>query len=195
MLAEFDEFYWDKWIFVGGCILLIVLYYWNKKRMQAKVEACLDRFPTAYPELELIYWHEENLTPLDSEILMADRIFTSAKKAWPELEKKISENKYVIWFIRSAQQRIGWRQYGGIKWIDVPSVNRIPASNPSTGYGGMREGNVVYVATFIDGRDPEALLVHEFTHAITGIHNDAQGNHPLEFTVEENKLKAELAKV
>ena len=52
----------------------------------------------------------------------------------------------------------------------------------------MREGNVIYVTTFIEGRDPLDLLVHELTHAITGIRNDAQGKHPPEFTVEEGKL-------
>lgn len=193
MLAEFDPYEWDNLLFVGGVIAMICLYYWNKKRMQDKANARIDRFDTRFPNLTLTYWRDEKLTPTATELSLAENVFRAAKVTWPEYSER-SEADFNIWFVRSPEQRVGWYIFAGIEWVDVPAQNRIPAKDPEMGYGGMRAGNTVYVATFIEGRDPEALLVHEFTHAITGIGNDAGGIHSPEFLVEEKKLIAELAK-
>jgi hypothetical protein len=199
MLAEFDPYQWDELIFILGCILLIGLYFWNRRRMRDEVRASIDSFPTSITNLTITFWHDENLAPTNDELALAERVFLAAKLAWPEMTTRLDDEKYNVWPVRSPEQRVGWRQYGGIKWKDIPPIAGIPATNPDNGYGGLssdfENGGTVYIATFISGRSPEALLTHELTHCITRIHNDAEGNHPDEFESLEKRLKTELAKV
>jgi len=199
MLAEFNPYDWDELIFILGGILLVGLYYWRRKKMKEAVLSSLDSFPTSIANLKLTFWHDEHLTPTKDEIALVERVFLAAKVAWPEMSSRLDDEKYNVWPIRSPEQRVGWRQYGGIKWKDIPPIAGIPATDPANGYGGLsadfETGGTAYIAMFIPNRSPEALLAHELTHCITRIHNDASGNHPDEFEALEKRLKAELAEV
>ena len=199
MLAEFDPYTWDLPIFLVGLGVLIVAYFWRRKKSHEYVLSCLDQFPTDIPNVTITFWRDENLRPTPSEVTLVDTVFLAAKVAWPEMYTRLDDEQYNVWIVRSPDQRVGWRDHGGIKWKDIPLFSGIPATTPANGYGGLSEdsgtGGTAYIATFIPGRSPEKLLIHEVTHCITRIHNDASGVHPKEFTDLERRLLDTLAKV
>lgn len=198
MLAEFDPYKWDLPLFIIGCLVLIGLYYWRKKKMRDEVLASLDIFPTDVNNVTITFWHDENLKPTPAEVSLVDKVFVAAKQAWPEFSDRLDDETYTVWIVRSPEQRVGWQQYGGIMWKDIPLRAGLPATDPAKGYGGLSEnksyGGTVWLATFFPYRSPEKLLAHEITHCITQIHNDAAGNHPANFTALENRLLDQLAK-
>jgi hypothetical protein len=195
MLAEFDPYRWDLLIFVVGVVAMVLIHRWRVRKMKEEDLAALDRFSTGFTNLTLTYWHDESLKPLQKEIDLANKLFSAVQATWGTRFASCTHESFDIWFVRSPEQRVGWRQYGGIKWVDIPKVAGIAPTNADNGYGGLRSGRTVYVATFIEGRDPLKLLAHEFTHAVTGISNDAKGVHPPEFDIEKKKLIAELEKM
>lgn len=199
MLAEFDPYTWDLPIFFIGLIVLLAAYFWGKKKMKEHVLSCLDQFPTDVSNVTITFWHDENLRPTPSEVTLVDTVFLAARVAWPEMYARLDDERYNIWIVRSPDQRVGWRQCGGIKWKDIPLIAGIPAADPANGHGGLSEcsdsGGTAYIATFIPERSPEKLLIHEVTHCITRMHNDASGVHPKEFTGLERRLLDTLAKV
>jgi hypothetical protein len=199
MLAEFDPYKWDLPLFILGCLFFVGLYYWRRKKMREEVLASLDQFPTNVDNVTITFWHDEHLKPTPAEVSLVDKVFKTAQLAWPEYAKRLDDEKYNVWIVRSPEQRVGWRHYGGIMWKDIPLHGRIPATDPASGYGGLSEsksgGGTVWIATFFPNRPAEKLLTHEITHCITGIHNDPTGKHPPEFEALEKRLLEELAKV
>jgi hypothetical protein len=199
MLAEFDPYVWDFRIFLAALVAMLGIYVWNGRRMRARARACLAHFPTNIPNVTITFWSADGLTPTPEEVTLVSTVFFAAKVAWPEMYARLDDAHYNVWIVRSPDQRVGWREHGGIKWKDIPLFAGIPAANPANGYGGLSvdsdNSGTAYIATFIPERSPEDLLIHESTHCITRTHNDACGTHPRAFIDFERRLRDTLKNV
>jgi len=108
---------------------------------------------------------------------------TSAERALVSLGWDVGPVRF--WPVRSAGQAVVYRGRR-MPWRDVPSV--VGVASLGDGYGGMRDGGDVYVAFYHVGREPDALMAHELTHArLVGV-----GHGTDTFLFEERRLLAEM---
>ena len=165
-------------IVTAGCV--IYMRVMSNRRREA-IEASRILYPSPIPNVQLAFCIDDSpsipglpMSPNSYESEVVHDVHSAIPYAWPEEAERFEVRKWIVWFVRSADQCVN---YGGtlqVPWNEIPDLVGVPATRPGEGYGGMLFENNIYVATFHADRDPIALYCHELAHFATRHHeNDA----------------------
>ncbi len=175
-------------IVVTVIVCAIKIHLHHVARREA-IERSRNLYPSSVKNVQFAFCVDPDIvgmpmSPTSGEDSIIHDVHLAVPYAWTaELSDRVWQSMITVWPVRSSDQFVNYNALLLVPWNTIPAMCGIPESRPGQGYGGMRFGRDIYVATYHDGRDPLLLYIHELTHLASGI-----AEHNSEFARWESAL-------